>query len=160
MPVNGSYFWNVPIITQTSGNVCWFACFQMIYQFWQNQGQGGNLQDPGNVAVTYNMYVNNTPLFGSQVPSIAPSLGYTYLFASLDANGLATLMAKGPIIYLGVNALTPNPAGHAVVLNGISQNLLAVIDPWDGQNYTFSDCDAFLGKVLPQSGSAPLIYPP
>jgi hypothetical protein len=160
MPVTASYFWNVPIITQSNANVCWFACFQMIYQFWVNQGSAGNLQDPGNVDATFSMYQNNVPLRGAQVPSIASALGYTYLYASLDADGLGTLMSKGPIMYLGINALTPNPAGHAVVLNGISNNLLAVIDPWDGQNYTFSDCDLFLGTVLPQSGQAPLVYPP
>jgi hypothetical protein len=56
--------------------------------------------------------------------------------------------------------LTPNPGGHAVLLNGISGVGLSVIDPWDRKNYWFPDYTVFVSQVLPRSGNSALVYPP
>jgi hypothetical protein len=157
---NQSIWQSVNIITQADANLCWFACFQMIYFCQQGKGQATSLSDPANVALTANMYANDQPMTSQQIPSVCGALGFTWLQQSLDADGLANLLTAAPIMYLGITALTANPGGHAVILNGISGVSLSVIDPWDGVNYWFPDYTVFVNQVLPQSANSALIYPP
>ena len=151
---------NVTIITQSNTNLCWFASFQMIYGCQSAKGAAGNLSDPGNVALTFNMFQNNQPLTTQLIPSVCQALGFTWLQQSIDADGFASLLANAPIMYLGITALTANPAGHAVVINGISGVSLSVIDPFDGVNYWFPDYTVFVTQVLPQTANSAIIYPP
>lgn len=157
---NQSIWQNVNIIPQPNTNLCWFACFQMIYNCQQAKGLVGSLNDPANVPMTSSMYTNNQPLTTQLVPSVCQALGFTWLAQSLDADGFANLLSAAPIMYLGITTLTPNPSGHAVLLNGISGVSISVIDPWDGNNYWFPDYTVFVTQVLPQTGSCALIYPP
>src|SRR5262249_51781449 len=110
--------------------------------------------DPADDAVLSGWFILNKGLFNEDAVRYTKKLGYEYAAMSPTLDGLAKLLKNSPIIYAG---MWDEQKGHWVIINGISESKVSVIDPLHGRMfYEWSD---LVNGELKQDSDLPFFYP-
>ena len=154
--MNSSIGHNVPVLIQPQTWACWYTSFQMVVSYYRRQGRRGGLTDPSENSNTKAIYDANQGIGAADSEErerVARSLGFDVLYASLNPEGMWSLLHDGPVIYAG--AWPGVSYGHWVVITGISENTIYINNPASGQQSY--DYNSFVGQTLLQTAERPLI---
>lgn len=157
MSMNSSIWHSVPVMIQPQTWACWYTSFRMVVSYERGRGHGAGLIDPSENARTQALFTANQGIGATSTEreEIARLLGFQVMYATLTEEGIWDLLRRSPVIYAG---RWPNqPAGHWVVIKGISVDTIAINNPAVGsQNFNYR---SFLTTYLLQTAERPLIYP-
>jgi len=109
--------WPVPVLSQTTPNMCWEACARMMWQ-WRHKNTTHYVARAGAFAT------RNTGLTQLQMDAFYKQLGMRSLPNSKGAN-LRHALKWSPVIFTDVN----QASGHAMVLTGYDAARYTVANP-------------------------------
>jgi hypothetical protein len=143
---------------QPAAWACWFTAFEMLTQFYRENGAGDNLIAPSEDVFCCEIFNQNKGIGASSFLEreyVATKLGYKVKYGTLSIDDFTELLSQGPFIYAGV---WPNiPIGHWVVIRGLDDNTLYYCDPATG-HYQSQDFYYFMTLYLKQNIYRPIVY--
>lgn len=156
MAMNSSIYHNVPIMRQPQTWACWYTSLQMVVAYYRSMGRCSYLIDPSEDEETQRIYDANQGIGATadERERIGRKLGFTAGYVSLTAEGMWELLHGGPVIYAG--RWPGQLSGHWVVIVGISETVIAINNPAEGQQTW--DYNYFMSQYLLQTAERPLIY--
>src|SRR3954447_26741759 len=135
--------WTVPVLTQSTPNVCWEACAGMMWQ-WRHQNLDGYAAAAGAFAT------RNTGLTEIEMDNFYHSLGMRH-FQRPHGDNLRHALSFSPVIFNDIR----QARGHAMVATGFADGRYTIANPCSAQMIDFeANTNVCSGSTLSLSGAA------
>lgn len=140
---------NLSLMGQDKTNGCWYFSAKMIAD-WSKKADGGAIKDPVSVDDLKKLYEGNCGYALSTCGTLAGKLGMkAQPRQKRGYSDMLTLLKRGPLWAAGFKGGAENGFAHVVVIGGVADTGVLVLDPLPLNNggkswKTWSWLDSFL----------------